>query len=329
MKKILFTIFAISLLLCTKVVAQQDAQFTQYMFNKLYFNPATAGVEHEYNELTVIHRSQWAGYDPTFSTDGKAPTTQIMSFSMPFPRKESAEYNNWGFGLNLQNDNAGNFNYLRAKLGIAYHLETKAGKLSFGLSSGIDNIKLDGSKLRFVDPLDDLNKPESQSDAKFDLDAGIYFNSAKYFIGVAATGLLGSEYDLLGDGSVKSAERALHGNIMAGYYLDVSANWQIQPSGILKYAEQDNLSYEASILGMYQDKFYIGFGYRDSDAASVLIGVNVMENQKLRIGYAFDLITDGENAKEATSHEIRITYRMPPIIKTVPSIIRTPRFKHY
>ncbi len=209
MKKILLPFFALSLFLCAKTFAQQDAQFTQYMFNKLYFNPATAGVEHEYNELTVIHRSQWAGYDPTFSTDGKPPTTQIMSFSMPFPRKESAEYNNWGFGLNLQNDNAGNFNYVRAKLGIAYHLETKAGKLSFGVSSGIDNIRLDGSQLRFVDPSDDLNRPESQSDAKFDLDAGIYFNSTKFFIGVATTGLFGSEYDLLGDGSIKECRASL------------------------------------------------------------------------------------------------------------------------
>ena len=134
--------------------AQQDAQFTQYMFNPLYWNPATAGNDIDYNYLTVIHRSQWLGYSSTFD-DGVAPTTQSLTFSMPFPRKESKEGgNHWGLGVSLVHDQTGLFRNVEAQFALAYHHELKAGKLSFGIGSGIYNQSLDASNLRFVVPGD-------------------------------------------------------------------------------------------------------------------------------------------------------------------------------
>lgn len=70
--------------------AQQDPQFTQYMFNSLYITPAYAGVE-GVTQLTAIHRSQWAGYQSSFN-DGGAPTTQMVSFTSPIYKLKS------GFG---------------------------------------------------------------------------------------------------------------------------------------------------------------------------------------------------------------------------------------
>jgi type IX secretion system PorP/SprF family membrane protein len=53
--------------------AQQDPQFSQYMFNTIYYNPAFSGVE-GLTKITALHRSQWLGYTPTYG-DGGAPTT--------------------------------------------------------------------------------------------------------------------------------------------------------------------------------------------------------------------------------------------------------------
>ena len=61
--------------------AQQDPQFSQYMFNTLYYNPGFAGVD-GVTKLTAMHRSQWTGYQPTVGGGG-APITQIVSMTAP------------------------------------------------------------------------------------------------------------------------------------------------------------------------------------------------------------------------------------------------------
>ena len=109
--------------------AQQDPQFTQYMFNSLYVTPAYAGVE-GVTQLTAIHRSQWAGYQSSFN-DGGAPTTQMVSFTSPIYKLKS------GFGTYIVNDKLGPQNNLEAHAMYAYHLGLKDAKLSFGIKVGI------------------------------------------------------------------------------------------------------------------------------------------------------------------------------------------------
>lgn len=314
--------------------AQQDAQFTQYMFNPLYWNPATAGNDLDNIDLTVIHRSQWLGYSSTFD-DGVAPTTQAFTFSMPFPRKETkVDGNHFGLGVSFLHDQTGLFRNVEAQLALAYHYETKAGKLSFGLSSGFYNQSLDASNLRFVVPGDPVAPTDGTlSDMKADLNAGIYFNNARYYAGIAASGLLGSEFNFSPTSDTTGSALAVHLNFMAGYHIDLSSTWRVTPSTIVKFAESDNISYEVSVLftnhdGAF-DKFYAGLAYRDSEGPSLLAGIYLTENKNLRLGYAFDLVLQGENAKERTSHEIMLTYRMAPLVIVPPSIKRTPRFKHF
>lgn len=315
--------------------AQQDAQFTQYMFNSLYWNPATAGNNVDHIEFSAIHRSQWLGYSSTFD-DGAAPTTQSFTVSMPFPRKEGKEGgNHWGLGLSVVNDNTGLFWNVETQLGLAYHHELKSGKLSFGLSSGVYRQSLDASKLRFVEPDDPIAPINGGdvSDMKADLNAGIYLNTTRYFAGIGASGLLGSEFAFNADNDSSGSALAVHMNFIGGYNFDISNNWKLTPSTIVKYAEKDNISYEVSLLATYNDgnadKFYGGFAYRDSEGPSAIIGAYFGNKKQFRVGYAFDLVMQGQNAKERTSHELMLTYRIAPMLIKIPGRIHTPRFKHY
>ncbi|MFN0048436.1 MAG: PorP/SprF family type IX secretion system membrane protein, partial [Cytophagales bacterium] len=73
--------------------SQQDPQFTQYMFNNQYFNPAYAGSS-DYITGILFHRKQWDGLRGS-------PVTQNFTGIVPFKRKHFA------LGFNLVNDNIG------------------------------------------------------------------------------------------------------------------------------------------------------------------------------------------------------------------------------
>ena len=145
--------------------------------------------------------------------------------------------------------------------------------------------------------------------------------------------LLGSEFNFNNNNDTTGSALAIHMNLIAGYNIDLNTNWRMTPSAILKYAEQDNISYEATLMFTNHegsdDKFYFGFAYRDSEGPSALAGIYLTEKKNLRLGYAFDLVIQGQNAKERTSHEVMLSYRMPAIKIIPPGVIHTPRFKHF
>lgn len=333
MKKSL-SLFSLIFLWIGVAHAQQDPQFTQYMFNKLYFNPAVAGMDSEFGELTLLHRSQWAGYNSTFN-DGSAPTTQSLSFSMPMPRKETFEGNPIGLGLNFVNDQLGLVSSQEAQLSLSYHLRLKRGQLSLGVRGGVYSQAIDTELLRPVEPGDPLIPVNSGSinDLVPDLSVGVYYHTVKYFFGLSVNRILGSEFTFENAGQAVTADNLTkmvpHGNFMAGYNWDASPMLTISPMALVKWASPNNFSIETSAIGTYDETFYLGLSYRQGDAASALAGVYLMRQKQLRLGYAFDLVVQGQNAKSNTSHEIRMTYRVPPIIKKGPSVIHTPKYMYF
>ena len=62
-------------------VAQQEPQFTQYMFNRLSYNPAYAGSNGAIC-LTSFYRNQWMGLDLMDVSGGAPSTPQTINFSI-------------------------------------------------------------------------------------------------------------------------------------------------------------------------------------------------------------------------------------------------------
>ena len=168
--------------------AQQDPQFSFYMKQGLFYNPAFAGVE-GITEVSVLHRTQWAGYRSTFD-DGGAPSSQVFSFNTPIYKLRS------GFGAIVLNDNLGAQNNLVVHGAYAYHLGIKNSKLSFGLSAGIYSQSIDFVQYRPVDRDDPvLEGRGNESQIRPDVNAGVYFRTEKYYAGVSFNHLLKSEFD--------------------------------------------------------------------------------------------------------------------------------------
>lgn len=297
--------------------AQQDPQFTQYMFNSLYITPAYAGVD-GVTQLTAIHRSQWQGYQSSFG-DGGAPTTQMVSFNAPIYKMKS------GFGAFISNDRLGPQNNLEAQAMFAYHLGIKDSKLSFGIKAGIYSVSVNGTHYRYIQEGDRLIVEGKESQVRPDLGFGLFYRSEKYYAGFGVNHLIKSEFDF----GINEARNALenHMNFTAGYFYEVNFDLKLNPTVLIK-TDFKEYSFDLGLIATIKDKMWAGLSFRQSEAANVLLGYSFMKDKSLRFGYAIDIIVKDQEAKENFSHELMLSYQLPVVPNPGKQIIRTPRYRY-
>ena len=298
--------------------AQQDPQFTQYMFNSLYVTPAYAGVE-GVTQLTAIHRSQWAGYQSSFN-DGGAPTTQMVSFTSPIYKLRS------GFGTYIVNDKLGPQNNLEAHAMYAYHLGLKDAKLSFGVKVGIYSQTINYDQYRAIHIDDPLLKDKTgkESQLRPDVGFGLFYRAEKYYVGVGINHLTRAEFDF----NVNDARNALenHLNFTGGYFYEVNFDLTLNPTVLVK-TDFKEYSFDLGVIATLKDKMWAGLSFRQSEAANVLLGYSFLKDKALRLGYAIDVVVKDQEAKENFSHELLLSYQLP-VYATGKKVVRTPRYRH-
>ncbi len=300
-----------------QVAAQQEPQFSQYMFNELYNNPAYAGVEGVTN-LQAIYRNQWLGYSGTFD-EGGSPITQVISFNTPIFRFRS------GAGFQVVNDNIANQNTKQIMAFYAYHLGVFDGKMSFGIKGGLATQTIDWDDYRYVDPDDPLIQNGKESQMRPDLGFGVYYKAEKYFGGISLNHILKSKFDFDSDNLRNALENHMY--ISGGYRYELNYDVILTPSALIK-TDFKTYAFDVSIVGTYREKFWGGLSYRQSEAVAALIGANVFKDNSLKIGYSIDYVISAQKAKKATSHEIMLSYNMPAITGGGKKVVRTPRFRH-
>jgi type IX secretion system PorP/SprF family membrane protein len=310
-----------------RLLAQQDAQFTQFITNKQYFNPAMVGAKLETN-FAFTYRNQWLNYQPSFDEAG-APATQILIFNTALPKYNS------GIGFHIVNDRLGALNNLEAQLSYAYHIKVGEGKtFSIGARAGIYAITIDGSLLRFRQPNDPYAAiAGKETNLKPDFAASLHYETPKFFAGATLNHLNQAGFNF-GEG-IKGQTLARSMYIMGGYYWEIQPdNLMLTPVALLKSSNFDVFSIEAGALLTYNKKYALGTTYRHQESVNAIVSVefprktpkNILHN--IKIGYSFDYIIAGQTAKQPTSHEIVLSYTMPVKMPLPPSIIRSPRFRY-
>jgi len=311
-----FTLFVLSACLYAgSVAAQTDARFTHHYFNQLYFNPATSGTD-GVARFQLLGRQQWLGYS---EDDGTAPATGVLSASVPLLKY------NMGVGGVLQYDKYAATNALNFQVSPSYHLALGSGKLSFGLGLGFSSNGKDGSKYRANDQTD-AAIPQSINSMKFDVGFGAFYKTQKYYVGISAQHLTEPAFDF---GVSKDNTLKRHYYLHGGYNFEVNPNLTLTPNAIVKstFGEKGTTQAEAGLLATFSNKYWVGLNYADSEAASLLLGVNLLKDNSLRLGYAADLVVSGKEAKSASSHELMLAYSIPVTLKGPKPAIRTPRYR--
>ena len=305
------------------VLAQQDPQFSTYVYNPLYYNPAAAGSE-GVTRIQLTQRTQYVGYQPTIASDGGAQSTQLLSINLPLDRIKS------GIGIYVLNDRLGQITNQSVQLSYSYRIAVKEGStLSLGVQAGLYNRGLDNSIYRFDDVDDPLIPKVKQSQARPDIGAGVYYNTADYWLGVSLKHINKSEFTLGTDRSTEALSRVAY--LTAGYRLGIGYDIDIQPSILIQYdtfAGFQPSNIVANILATYDNNYWAGIGYRLGDAVVATIGANLGRRNALRVGGAFDLVTGGTGIKSLTSYEILVGYALPAPSSRKKPIVRTPRFRY-
>lgn len=313
-KKIVFVFLAF---LTLEGKAQQDPQFTQYMFNSFYYNPAFAGTE-GVTKITGLYRSQWLGYSPTYG-DGGAPTTQIISVHTPITKIKG------GVGAYIVNDNLGPVNNFEAQFSYAYYIKIKDAKLSLGVRGGIFAQKVDFDMYRATDQNDPLlsGKSGKESQLRPDFSVGALFRKEKYYAGVGLNHLTEPSYDF---GLTQDNQLKRHIYVTGGYFYELNFDIRLQFVTLIK-SDFTKTSFDVGALAYFKDQMWGGLSFRQSEAAILILGYSLLKDKSLKVGYSLDYIVKDQQAKQPTSHELMVSYSLP-VDNSGRKVIRTPRFRY-
>jgi len=285
--------------------AQQDAQYTQYMYNTISVNPAYAG-SRDVLSVVGLYRSQWVGLDG-------APETQTLSIHAPVGNKV-------GLGLSIVNDEIGPSNETYIDVDFSYTLNVGAtAKLALGIKAGANLLSVDYNKLTgdddviFQDNIDNRFMPN--------VGIGAYWYDDKYYLGFSSPDLLETEhYD---DDEVAEsylAKERLHAYLMGGYVFDLDYNLKFKPAFLVKAVDGAPLQVDISANFLFNERFTLGAAYRWSAAVSGIAGFQISD--QLMIGYAYDMETTELRKYNSGSHEIVLRFEL---FKNVGNTI-SPRF---
>lgn len=291
MKKFLFILLIV--VCVTQLNAQQLPQYSNYMINDYVMNPAIGG-SNSYFEAKSNNRYQWIGI-----TD--APRTYILSLAGPTKSLKM------GLGGVLFTDIVGPTRRTGFYLTYAYHLKVaEKVKVSMGLSGGLLQFAVDGSKITLRDPGDNVISNGVQSVLLPDFGAGIYVYSTdhKWYGGLSVPQVLQNKIKFFDYSTSTLSKLATHIYATGGYKFSLNDDFKIEPSVCLKYVKPAPLQFDLGLRAIYKDKIWIGGAFRYLDAVSAMIGYVMQEN--ITFAYSYDFTTTNIKKYSTGTHELMI-----------------------
>jgi type IX secretion system PorP/SprF family membrane protein len=288
MNKRIFLFLALSFAGITAAWAQQDPQYSMYMFNGLLVNPAYAG-SREVLSATALGRYQWVGIEGS-------PRTGTFSIHGPSRNEKS------GFGMNIYNDRLGITNQTAAHLMYAYRMQLGPGTLSLGLQGGVMMHTNRWQDAVTVNP--DAGSPKAATTAFLPMaGTGAYYYGERFYVGAAMPNLIPNKYKNPNSVSADVAARQQrHVFATAGVVVPLGENLDFKPSLMAKYTQNAPLEFDFNAAVLFKKVFWVGASYRTGDAM-VFMAEYVFKDQ-YRFGYAYDMTLTPLRSYNSGSHEI-------------------------
>lgn len=285
--------------------AQQQSQYTQYMYNTMTINPGYTGTR-AIPSIFGLYRTQWVGLDG-------APKT--ANFSIESPITENGQ----GLGLSVISDQIGFTKETTVTASYAYPIQLSADlHLSLGVSASGNFAQIDYTKATIKDVNDPyLTGVLTKNSPNF--GAGAYFHSSKWYAGLSVPMILETKfYD---DVKVSVASQKMHFYAMGGYVFDLNDNLKFKPAAMVKMVSGAPLAVDLSANFLFNEKLTLGAAYRWDAAVSAMAGFQVTPG--MNIGYAYDYDTQKIGNYNSGSHEIFLRF---DLFSSTKYRLVTPRF---
>ncbi|MCX2681607.1 type IX secretion system membrane protein PorP/SprF [Galbibacter sp. EGI 63066] len=320
-KNIYLLLFALVFFKTSELRAQQEVQFTQYIFNTLSINPAYAGYKEEWFAQMAL-RNQWDGLEGAPKT-GQFSIDGVVS---PYSR-------NVALGLQVTSEKIGPQTATSVYTNYAYRIrlnDADTKRLSFGLGVGLAQYGLDGSKFNPVDGTDPALGYSDENVWKWNLRFGMYYYSPKWYAGVSLMDVLDKEdsYVFNSDDANYNIYHRKHLYFITGALFDLNRSFKLRPSLMVKEDFKGPTSLDLNAMFIYNERFWFGAGYRTGvkiwendysnytpDNISVTNAISGIVqfyvSKRFRVGYSYDyMLNDLGNAENGT-HELTLGYTFP------------------
>ncbi|MFY0254176.1 type IX secretion system membrane protein PorP/SprF [Chitinophaga sp. 30R24] len=298
--------------------AQQNLQFSQYVFNMLSVNPAYAGYKEDLY-ASAIYRKQWVDFPG-------APQTANVSVDGAL---NASRDNRVGLGFQVMYDKLGPQDATSMYGMYAYRIplnEDGDKRLCLGVGAGVTQYAIDGNALQYND-LNDPAIPLGRAttwvpDARF----GVYYYTSRFYVGASMMDL----FSLYTDDSryywkgyeYKTIRKTQHLYVNAGAVFGLSDQVKFKPSLLVKEDFRGPTNLDLTALFYIADRLWLGASYRTGvklwskpalasdleqlDAACALVQFNITE--QIRVGYSYDLTISKMASYQSGSHEISIGF---------------------
>lgn len=303
MKRLIILSFICCLLWVDQTKAQQDPQYTQYMYNMNVINPAYAGLN-EGLAINLLYRNQWT------SLDG-APETYTLAVHSPVGEKT-------GLGLSVIRDQLGPVTETNAYADFSYTLQVSTNfQLALGLKAGVTFHDIGLNSLELQDPGDPFFS-ENVSRTNPNIGTGAFLYSDKFYVGLSVPNLLNSVH--LDETDLRFGSEVNHYFLTSGYVFEPTDKLKLKPSFLVKSSFDAPVSFDLNMNALFLEKFELGVSYRLDDSFSGIVGFQATPD--FRIGYAYDAVTSEINNVAPASHEIFLSYN----IIFNKRVLRSPRY---
>lgn len=289
MKKIYLFLCLAAFFFAKDAVAQQDPQYTQYMYNMQVVNPAYAGSE-ESLSIGILGREQWSGLEG-------APETFTFAAHSPISEKI-------GVGLSAIMDSYGPVEQTGLYADVSYTLDLGGTtKLAFGVKAGanFNNIGLQNLEIQDIN---DNAFDADVSETYANVGAGFFLYDENYYIGLSVPNFIESVH--LNDDGMQLGSEVNHFFATAGYVFELTDNLKFKPSTLVKTAFGAPLSFDVNANFLFNERFEIGASYRYEDAISGLVNFRVTD--WVQVGFAYDHILSDISEVSTGSYEAFVIF---------------------
>jgi type IX secretion system PorP/SprF family membrane protein len=288
MKKLIqFILFG---LMAVGAAAQNDVQFTHFMFNKLNYNPGYTGAKGAFDAL-ALYRNQWSGIEG-------APRTVHVNAHTPFAGQRN------GLGIGITSDEIGKALSNAIDLSYAYRISlSETAKLSLGVSGRIEQTSIRWSQASPLEE-DDPDIPQAdETNYTPNFGAGAYFLGKGYYFGLSVPRLMKNGLYL--DRSDRTdIRRTMY--LMGGFSARISDAVQVVPSAMVSFNSASPVDVDLNANFIFLNTFWLGGSYRLGDSFDALAGVEL--GKGLRAGFGYDFTQSELKKSTDGSWEVMLGY---------------------